>query len=152
MIGCVKYFDSKKTMPFKVSDNKLLKKYNKIWEKNSNILNIEFDSEPVYGDGDKYIKTKIKMYGYRVNINFQGKRVLKENASYKWLSLIMLDSVIRVNKKYYLQTLLEECKYVIRKNKMENLINNDLNLSSSDVSDNDNDNESDNESHYESDN
>ena len=29
----------------------------------------------------------------------------------------MLDSV-RVNKKYYPQTLLEECKYVIRKNKM----------------------------------
>ena len=57
----------------------------------------------------------------------------------------MLDFVIRVNKKYYLETLLEECKYVIRKNKMENLINNGLNLSSSDESDNDNDNESDNE-------
>ena len=33
MIGCVKHFDSNKTMSFKVSDNKLLKKYNKIWEK-----------------------------------------------------------------------------------------------------------------------
>ena len=33
MIGYVKHFDSNKTMPFKVSDNKLLKKYNKIWEK-----------------------------------------------------------------------------------------------------------------------
>ena len=40
--------------------------------------------------------------------------------------------VIRVNKKYYPQTLLEKCKYVIRKNKIENLINNDLSLSSSD--------------------
>ena len=39
----------------------------------------------------------------------------------------MLDSVFRVNKKYYPQTLSEECKYVIRKSKMENLINNDLN-------------------------
>ena len=64
----------------------------------------------------------------------------------------MLDSVIRVNKKYYPQTLLEECKYVIRKSKIENLINNDLNLSSSDESDNDNDNESDNKSDNESDN
>ena len=61
------------------------------------------------------------------------------------LSLIMLDSVIRVNEKYYPQTLLEECKYVIRKNKMENLINDDLDLSSSDESDNEPDNESDNE-------
>ena len=34
MIGYVKHFDSTKTMSFKVSDNKLLKKYNKIWEKN----------------------------------------------------------------------------------------------------------------------
>ena len=56
----------------------------------------------------------------------------------------MLDSVIRVNKKYYPQTLLEECKYVRRKNKMVNLINNDLSLSSSDESDNESDNEFDN--------
>ena len=58
----------------------------------------------------------------------------------------MLDSVIRVNKKYYPQALLEECKYVIRKNKLENLINDDLNPSSSDESDNESDNESVNES------
>ena len=44
----------------------------------------------------------------------------------------MLDSVIRVNKKYCPQTLSEECKYEIKKNKMENLINDDLDLSSSD--------------------
>ena len=132
MIGYVKHFDSNKTMSFKVSDNKLLKKYNKIWEKISNLLDMKFDSEPVYGDADKYIKTKIK----RANTNFQGKKVSKENASYKCLSLIMLDSIIRVNKNYYPQTLLEESKYVIRKNKMENFINNDLSLSSSDESDN----------------
>ena len=40
---------------------------------------------------------------------------------------------------------MEECKYVIRKNKMENLINDDLDLSSSDESDNERDNESDSE-------
>ena len=33
IIGYVKHFDSNKTMSFKVSGNKLLKKYNKIWEK-----------------------------------------------------------------------------------------------------------------------
>ena len=82
-----------------------------------------------------------------MNTKFQGKKVPKENASYNYISLIMLDSVIRVNKKYYPQTLLKKCKYVIRKNKMENLINNDLSLNSSDESDNESDNES-----YESDN
>ena len=68
MIGYVKHFDSNKTMSFKVSDNKLLKKYNEILERVGNLLNIDFDSEPAYGDVDKYIKTKTKMYGDRVQI------------------------------------------------------------------------------------
>ena len=71
-------------------------------------MNIKFDNEPVYGDNDKYIKIKIKLYGDKVNTNFQDKKIPKENASYKCLSLIMLDFVIRVNKMYYPQTLLEE--------------------------------------------
>ena len=89
MIGCVKHVDSDNTS-FKVGDNKLLKKYSKICGKIINLMNIKFDSEPVYGDNDKYIKTKIKMYEDRVNANFQVKKVPKENASYTCLSLIML--------------------------------------------------------------
>ena len=54
----------------------------------------------------------------------------------------MEDSVIRVNKKHYPQTLLEEWKYEIKKNKTENLINDDLDLS---LPGNENDNEIDNE-------
>ena len=38
MIGYVKHLDSNKTMSFKVIDNKLLKKYTKIWE--SSLMNI----------------------------------------------------------------------------------------------------------------
>ena len=128
MIGYVKHFDSNKTISFKVSDNKLFKKYNKIWKKISNLMNIKFDSQPVYCDNDKYIKTKIKLYGDKINTNFQGKKLPKENASYKCLSLIMLGSVIRANKRYP-QTLLEECKYEI---------------SLSDESDSESDNEFDN--------
>ena len=94
MVGYVKNFYSNKPMSFKVGDNKLLKKYNKIWEKISNLMSIEFDSEPVYDDSDKYIKTKIIMYEDRVNTNFQGKKVPKENASYKCLLLITLDPAI----------------------------------------------------------
>ena len=95
-------------------------------------MNIEVDSEPVYGDSDKYIKTKIKLYVDKVNTNFQGEKVPKENTSYKCLSLMMLNSVIRVSKKYYPQTLFEECKNETKKDKMENLINDDLDPSSSD--------------------
>ena len=58
----------------------------------------------------------------------------------------MLDSVVRVNKNHYTQTLLEECKYEIKKTKMENLINDDLEWNSSDnETESDSDNESDNE-------
>ena len=63
----------------------------------------------------------------------------------------MLDSVITANKKYYPQTLLEECKYEIEKNKMENLVNDDLDPSSSDESDKESDNEFDNETDDETD-
>ena len=42
------------------------------------------------------------------------------------MSLIMLDSVVRVSEKYYPQTLSDECKYEIKKTKLQNLINDDL--------------------------
>ena len=54
----------------------------------------------------------------------------------------MLDSVIRANKKYYPHTLLEERKHGIKKNKMESLINDDLDPRLSDESDNEYYNES----------
>ena len=60
MIGFAKYFDDNKTMSVEVSDKKMLKKYVKIWREKSSLMNIEFDSEPVYGGSDKYGKTKIK--------------------------------------------------------------------------------------------
>ena len=84
-------------MYFKASDNKLLKKNTKIWTRVGSLMNIKFDSEPVYGDNDKYIKTKINSYGDRINTNFQGKKIPKENASYKCLSLIMLLQQIKNN-------------------------------------------------------
>ena len=59
-------------------DEKLLKKYTKIFERVSNFMKIEFDSEPVYGDSDKYIKTEIKSYGDKINTNFQGKKIQKK--------------------------------------------------------------------------
>ena len=50
----------------------------------------------------------------------------KEKAPYKYLSMIMLHSVIKAKKKYYPQTLLEEGKYEDKRIKTENLIDDDL--------------------------
>ena len=69
----------------------------------SSLKNIKFDSEPVYGDNDKCIKIKIKLYGDKINKNFRGKKVPKENASYKCLSLIMSLMIIRVKKSITLK-------------------------------------------------
>ena len=110
-------------------------------EKIENLLKIEFSSKPAYGDDNKYIKTKIKICNDSVNTNFQSKKMPKEKAPCKCLSIIMLDSVIRANKKYYPQTLLEECKYEQEKIKMENLTDDDLKKSKSEESDSDSNNE-----------
>ena len=134
-IGYLKKFDDSMTMSLRVDDSKLFNKYCKIWKTIKGLLGIEFDSEPVYGDTDSYIKKKVKMYDNRVNFNFQGKEVPKVEASYKCLSLIMLDSVVKFGKKYYPQVFLEECKYVKRRNKMFNYINDDTEIASSDEDD-----------------
>ena len=78
-------------------------------------MDMKVDSEPVYGDNDKYIKITIKIYEGKVNTSFQGKNVSKENVSYNYLSLILLDSVIKASKKHSTKTLLEECKYEIKR-------------------------------------
>ena len=49
--------------------------------------------------------------------NFHNKKMPKEKAPCKCLSIIMLDPVIKANKKYHPQTFLEECKYVQDKNR-----------------------------------
>ena len=59
LIGYFKCFESNKTISFKVTDKKLSKRYTKIWRRVSGLMNIDFDSEPVFGNNYKYIKTKI---------------------------------------------------------------------------------------------
>ena len=96
-------------MSFRVNGKQLLKNYNKIWQKIEKSMRIDFESKPVYGDDDKYIKTKIKIYMGSIITNFHNKIMPKEKAPCKCLLIIMQDSVIKANKKYYHQTFLEEC-------------------------------------------
>ena len=81
-------------MSFKITDKQLLKKYNQIWKWIEKLLKIEFNSEPVYGDNDKYIKTNIKIYAGSMITNFKSKTMPKEKVLCKCLSIVMLDSVI----------------------------------------------------------
>ena len=74
MTGYVRKFNENSTMSFRVKDKQLLKNYNKIWEKVEKLMKIDFESKPVYGDDDKYIKTKIKIYAKNIITNFHNKK------------------------------------------------------------------------------
>ena len=128
MTGYVRKFEGNTTMSFKNKNKQLLKKYNQIWKRVKKLLKIEIDSEPIYGDNDKFIKTKIKIYAGAGSMitNFQSKNMPNEKAPCECLSIIMLDSVTKAKKKYYPHTLLEKCKYEQEKIKMENLADDDL--------------------------
>ena len=137
MTGYARKFDENATMSFRANNKQLLKNYNKIWEKVEKLMRIDFESKPVYGDDDKYIKTKIKIYAGSMITNFHNKKMPKEKAPCKCLSIIMLDSVIKAKKKYYPQATLEEFKYEQKWIKIENLIDDDLEKSESGSESND---------------
>ena len=46
------------------------------------------------------------------------------------LSLVLVDSVFKVNKNYYLQVFLEECKYFIKGKEVTRHITEELEISS----------------------
>ena len=60
---------------------------------------------------NKYIKTRLNLY----NSNVHGNKPAVENGHYFCLSIILLDSVINLDKKYFSQIFLEECKYTMKK-------------------------------------
>ena len=68
-------------MSFKISDKQVLKKYSGIWTNVEKLLETKFDSKPVYGDNDKYIKTKTKIYNGSMITNFHGTKIPKEKAT-----------------------------------------------------------------------
>ena len=98
MTGYARKRDQTATMSFIVKDKQLLKNYTKIWEKIEKLMKINFESNPVYGDDDKYIKTKIKIYAGSIITNFRNKKMPKEKIPCKCLSIIMIDSVIKADK------------------------------------------------------
>ena len=80
MTGYVRKINENLAMSFRVKDKQLLKNYNKIWEKVEKLMKIDFESKPVYGNDDKYIKTKIKTYEKSIITNFHNKITPKEKA------------------------------------------------------------------------
>ena len=81
MTGYARKFDENATMSFIVKDKQLLKKYTKIWETIEELMKTNFESKPVYGDDDKYIKTKIKTYADSIITNSHNKKNAKRKST-----------------------------------------------------------------------
>ena len=96
-------------MSFKVEHDEVLLKHNEIWNKIRDMLNsVKLSSDPIY-DGS-YIKTKAKTFSEVIKTLFDGGEIPKERVQYVCLACISIDSVLGVDKKYYLQVYLEQCK------------------------------------------
>ena len=125
MSGYIKYFDKGgKNMSFMVKDDNVLDKYNKIWDKIKEKLNIKFHSMPVYDE--TYIKAKVREFDGKIKTNFLGNEVPKENMHYTCIACITIDSVMRMDKKNYQQVYLEEFKSKVIKIQIVRFINAEL--------------------------
>ena len=142
MTGYLNNFkDGARKMSFFTNNNEFLERYNAIWEKISDLVNKKFNSDLIYNN--KYINTKIRSYNNDIITNFcnidnKNDKLPEKSKPYKCVSLISLDSIIKFNKKYYPQTLSQECVYKVINKKVENVITN-INLDSSSESENESD-------------
>ena len=114
MSGYIKYFENGgKNMSFKIEEDQVYIKYNSIWNKIKELLDIKFHSEPIYDDS--YIKTKVKSFSDIIKTLFSGDKIPKERVEYVCIAFISIDSELKIGKKNYPQVYLEQCKYKIKK-------------------------------------
>ena len=99
-------------MSFMIKDDNVLDKYNKIWNKIKEKLSIKFHSMPVYDE--TYIKAKVREFDGKIKTNFLSDEIPKENMHYTCIDYITINSVMKINKKNYLQVYLEECKHTVK--------------------------------------
>ena len=110
MNGYIKCFeDGGKNKSLLIKNSVVWEKCEDIWNVIKDKLNIKFHSEPIYEN--KYLR---EVDG-SIKTNFSGNGLSKENTYYTCIACITLDSVLKMNKKYYPQVYLEECKYKVKK-------------------------------------
>ena len=150
MSGYIKYFEyGSPNMSFLIKDDEVGEKYEQIWDVIKNKLKIKFHSEPVYEY--KYLKAKVREFDGVIKTNFLGNDVPKENMHYTCIACITIDSVMRMDKKYFPRVYLEECKYKIKKIEVSRFINTELDLNSKSELDSESDSDSESESESDSD-
>ena len=121
MLGWIKYFENGgKSMSFKIEDNEVYVKYNNIWNRVKDLLRgIRLSSDVIYDH--KYLKTKEKAFKTLFSDNISEERIECE-----CIICISVDSVLKIQKKYYPQVYLEQCKYKVKERKIKKFIDYDL--------------------------
>ena len=70
-----------------------------------------------------------------INTLFSGNEIPKKRNHYICIAAICVDSVLKVDKKNYLQVYLEQCKYKIKRKKPLDFIDADVDFSSDESND-----------------
>ena len=126
MNGYIEYFDDGgKSMSFVADDEKIYKKYNEIWEVIRNLLKIDIAVNPVRDD--IYLVAKLKLFN-RINrtIFNNNNYIPLERNHYICIPVIDIDSVLKIDKRAYLQAYLEQRKYKLKKRKIVNYIDDEI--------------------------
>ena len=128
MSSWIKYFENGgKNMSFKLEDDEVYLKYNEVWNKLRELLNgVKLGSDPIY-DGS-YIKIKTKTFSEVIKTLFDGGEIPKEKIEYTCLACTSIDSVLKVDRKYFPQVYLEQCKYEVKKREMKRFIDYEIDL------------------------
>ena len=84
-------------MSFMIKNDDMLDKYNEIWNKIKNTLNMKFHSMPVYDE--KYTKAKVREFNVVIKTNFLVDETPKENVHYTYIACITIDSAMRMEKR-----------------------------------------------------
>ena len=125
MDGYIKYFDDGgKNMSFVTDDEKMYKKYNKIWQVIRHLLKIDFTVNPVRDN--IYLVAKLKIFNGINRTTFTNNAIPIEKDHYICIPVIDIDSLLKIDKKAYPQAYLEQCKYKLKKRKIVNYIDDEI--------------------------
>ena len=133
MDGYIKYFDDGgKNRSFVTDDEKIYEKYHEIWEVIRNLLKI-VTVNPIRDY--KYLVVKLKIFGRINRTTFNNNSIPMGKKHYICIPKIDIDSVLKINKRAYPQTYLEQCKYKLKKRKIVNYIDDEIIDEDSDIDD-----------------
>ena len=126
MNGYIKYFDDGgKNMSFVTDDEKVYEKYDGIWNVVKGLLKLKFTTSPI--PDDKYILAKLQIFRKKNITTFNYNNIVPiEKNNYICIPVIDIDSVLKIDKKMYLQANLEECKYKLKKRKLVSFIDSEI--------------------------